>query len=165
MVFELDPSLHPDLAPLAWLVGRWEGAGVIGYPTMDSYNFGQEIEVTHDTRPFLTWRATSWKLDEAGEKVSVEETEQGYWRAFGTDEVELIVAHPTGILELYYGSAANGKIEVQTDGVLRSPHSPEYSAAQRLYGNVNSNLMWATDIAAHGHPLTPHASAELTRVG
>jgi len=33
MAFELDANLPPALAPLAWLVGRWEGAGVLGYPT------------------------------------------------------------------------------------------------------------------------------------
>ncbi|MHB8274394.1 MAG: heme-binding beta-barrel domain-containing protein [Dermatophilaceae bacterium] len=29
MAFELDVNLPPTLAPLAWLVGRWEGAGVV----------------------------------------------------------------------------------------------------------------------------------------
>ena len=53
MVFQLDPDLPSELAPLAWLVGRWEGAGVVGYPTIESAHFGQEIEVTHDGRPFL----------------------------------------------------------------------------------------------------------------
>lgn len=165
MVFELDPTLHPDLAPLAWLVGRWEGAGVIGYPTMESYNFGQEVEVTHDGRPFLKWRAQSWRLDEAGDKVSAEADEVGYWRAFSGGEVELVLAHPTGVLEMYVGRTEGAKIELRTDGVIRSPHGVEYNAAHRLYGNVHSNLMWAMDVAQEGHPLTSHASAELKRVG
>jgi hypothetical protein len=29
MAFELDVNLPPALEPLAWLVGRWEGAGVV----------------------------------------------------------------------------------------------------------------------------------------
>ena len=31
MVFTLDTSLHEQLAPLAWLVGRWQGAGLVGF--------------------------------------------------------------------------------------------------------------------------------------
>jgi len=48
--------------------------------------------------------------------------------------------------------------------VLRSAHAKEYNAASRLYGLVNSNLMWAMDMAATGHPMQSHASAELKRV-
>ena len=36
-------ELHPSLLRLQFLLGRWEGAGVVGYPTIESANFGQEI--------------------------------------------------------------------------------------------------------------------------
>ena len=63
MPFELDATLAPALAPLAWLVGRWEGAGVVGYPTIESAHFGQEIVVSHDGRPFLEWQSHTWLLE------------------------------------------------------------------------------------------------------
>ena len=153
MQFTLDPDLPRELAPLAWLIGRWEGAGVVGYPTIESAHFGQEIEVTHDGRPFL------------GEKVRPLAKELGFWRPVEGGEVELLLTHPTGIVELYYGTAEPAKIEIRTDGVLRSPHAKEYSAATRLYGLVNSNLLWAMDMAAVGQSLQSHLSAELKRVG
>ena len=80
MVFHLDTDLPRELAPLAWLIGRWEGAGVVGYPTIESAHFGQEVEVTHDGRPFLEWQSRTWLLDDAGEKVRPLATELGFWR-------------------------------------------------------------------------------------
>src|SRR5664279_3603046 len=34
---------HADLAPLAFLIGRWQGVGVGGYPTIEDFRFGQEV--------------------------------------------------------------------------------------------------------------------------
>ena len=45
---------HPDLAHLSWLIGEWEGDGYIDYPSMDGkVSFRQELNITHDGRPFL----------------------------------------------------------------------------------------------------------------
>lgn len=157
--------MHPDLAPLAWLLGRWEGAGVVGYPTIESANFGQEVEVTHDGRPFLSWVSRSWLLAADGTPAAPSATEMGFWRPLPGGEVELLLTHPTGIVELYYGSTSPAKVELRTDGVLRSPTAKDYAAAHRLYGYVSSNLMWAMDMAAMGQSITSHVSAELKRVG
>lgn len=164
LMFTIDTDMPRELAPLAWLMGRWEGAGVVGYPTMESLNFGQEIECFHDGRPFLHWRSTTWILDHAGEKVRPAGTETGYWRPFEDGEVELLLAHPTGIVEMYYGKAEPAKVQLATDGVLRSPRAKEYNSAQRMYGLVNSDLMWVMDMAAVGQPMKSHASAQLKRV-
>jgi hypothetical protein len=163
--FTLDPDLPPALAPLAWLIGEWEGAGVVGYPTIESAHFGQEISVTHDGRPFLEWQSRTWLLDDAGNKVRPLARELGFWRPLENNEVEFLLTHPTGIVEMYHGTTSPAKIELRTDGVIRSPHAKEYNAAARMYGLVNSNLMWVMDMAAVGQPLQSHVSAELKRVG
>lgn len=163
--FTLDPDLPPALAPLAWLIGEWEGAGVVGYPTIESAHFGQEISVTHDGRPFLEWQSRTWLLDEQGNKVRPLALELGFWRPLENNEVELLLTHPTGIVEMYHGTTAPAKIELRTDSVVRSPHAKEYNAAARMYGLVNSNLLWVMDMAAVGQPLQSHVSAELKRVG
>lgn len=168
MVFHLDTTLHEALAPLAWLVGRWAGAGVVGYPTMESHNFGQEVICTHDGRPFLEWQSHSWLLDDDGTKLRPLATELGVWRPVEASQdgtnVELLLTHPTGIVEMYAGHAEPARVELRTDGVMRSPFAKEYTAGHRMYGYVNSNLMWVMDMAAVGQPLQSHVSAELKRV-
>ena len=165
-MFHLDADLAEPVRPLAWLIGRWEGAGVLGYPTIESAHFGQEIEVTHDGRPFLKWESRAWILDSAtGERVRPAAVESGFWRPLPDGEVELLLVHPTGILEMYYGTVEPAKIRLKTDSVMRSPRAKEYNAATRVYGLVDSQLMWAMDMAAVGQELQSHLSATLKRVG
>ena len=165
-MFELDIDLPERLRPLAWLIGRWEGAGVVGYPTIESVNFGQEIECTHAGRGFLEWHSHTWLLDqESGEKVRPLATELGFWRPSEDGrEVELLLAHPFGVVELYFGSMEPAKVQLRTDSVVRSPDAKEYNAGTRLYGLVESQLMWVMDMAAVGQPLQSHVSAQLKRV-
>ena len=69
MPIVLSSDLHPKLTPAAWLIGEWAGAGVIGYPSMESdLQFGQEISFRHDARPFLTYTSLTWLLDDAGRR-------------------------------------------------------------------------------------------------
>ncbi len=159
-----EPEVHPDLEPIAFLLGRWEGAGVGGYPTIESFNFGQEIEFGHNGKPFLTYVSRTWLLDEQGNRVRPLATESGYWRPQPDRQIEVVLAHPTGIVEIYIGEVVFHKIELRTDVVARTASAKEYTAGHRLYGLVNGNLMWAYEMAAVGHPLTDHMSAELKKV-
>ena len=164
MAMQLDPDLPGPLVPLAWLIGRWEGAGVVGYPTMDSVNFGQEIEFRHDGRPFLHYRSQAWLLDDDGNQVRPLASESGYWRP-KEHGLEVLLAHPTGYVEIYVGQAEGPRIELATDVVARTETAKEYTAAKRMYGLVNGDLMWVMDMAAVGQPMQSHASAQLKRVG
>lgn len=164
-MFSLDADIPEPLRPLAWLLGRWEGVGVVGYPTIEEAQFGQELEVSHDGRGFLRWDSRAWILDPTtGAKVRPAAVESGFWRPLENGEVELLLVHPTGILELYYGTMEPARIQLKTDGVLRSPGAKEYNAATRIYGLVESQLFWAMDMAAVGQELQSHLSARLKRV-
>jgi hypothetical protein len=48
--------------------------------------------------------------------------------------------------------------------VARTASADEYTAATRMYGLVEGDLLWALDVAQLGHPLQSHASARLKRV-
>ena len=59
-------ELHPRLEAVRFLLGRWEGAGVVGYPTIESANFGQEISFSHNGKPFLIYASRTWLIEEDG---------------------------------------------------------------------------------------------------
>ncbi|HKG49990.1 MAG TPA: FABP family protein [Actinomycetales bacterium] len=162
---ELTADLPRELVPLAWLIGRWEGAGVVGYPTIESANFGQELELRHDGRPFLHHSSQTWLLDEAGAQVRPLASETGYWFPRADGQLELVLSNSYGVAEIHVGTVEGPRVNLHTDLVARSPHSPEYTAATRMYGLVQGDLMWVMDMAAVGQPMQSHASAQLKRVG
>ena len=160
---EAAPEPHPDITPLSFLLGRWEGAGVGGYPTIENFRFGQEMSFSHNGKPFLIYASRSWLLDEDGNLVRPLATETGYWRPQPGGQVEVVLAHPTGIAEIYLGEVTGTKIELRTDIVARTATAKEVTAGQRLYGLIGADLGWAFDMAAVGQPLQPHLSAQLKR--
>ena len=155
---------HPDLEPLLFLLGRWEGAGVGGYPTIESFQFGQEITFTHNGKPFLIYRSRTWRLSEDGTIGAPLGTETGFWRPKPDSKIEVMLAHPTGIVEIYLGEISGTQIEMVTDVVARTATAKEVTGGRRLYGMPGGDLAWAYDMAAVGQPLQPHLSALLKRV-
>ncbi|ACY96248.1 MULTISPECIES: FABP family protein [Thermomonospora] len=160
----MKPELHPDLKPLEFLLGEWEGAGVGGYPTIDSFRFGQEISFTHNGKPFLIYSSRTWLLDEDGNLGQPLAVETGYWRPQPNNEVEVTLAHPTGVVEIYIGTVAFNRVELRTDVVARTSSAKEVAAGHRLYGLIGEDLGWAYDMAAMGQSLQSHVSAQLKRV-
>jgi hypothetical protein len=158
-------DLHPALAPVRFLIGRWEGAGVVGYPTIESANFGQEITFSHNGKPFLIYTSRTWLLAEDGEIGRPLAMESGFWRPQPDGGLEVLIAHPTGITEIYLGQITGTKIEMATDAVVRTATAKEVTAGKRLYGLIGADLGWAYDMAAVGQPLQSHVSAQLKRVG
>lgn len=162
------PQAHPAIAPLSFLLGRWEGAGVVGYPTIESVNFGQEISFSHNGKPFLIYSSRSWLIEDDGSIGRPLAMEVGFWRPQPEGQLEVLLTHPTGISEIYLGTMAGTKIEMATDAVVRTATSKEVTAGKRLYGLVGeglADLAYAYDMAAVGQPLQPHLSAQLKRVG
>lgn len=155
---------HPSLEPVRFLIGRWEGAGVVGYPTIESANFGQEITFSHNGKPFLIYASRTWLIDSDGAIGRPLATETGYWRPQEDGGIEVVLAHPTGITEIYIGAVTGTKIELVTDAVVRTATAKEVTAGRRLYGLIGADLGWAYDMAAVGQPLQSHVSAQLKRV-
>ncbi|HWH25206.1 MAG TPA: FABP family protein [Pseudolysinimonas sp.] len=91
-MFELGADVPSEIVPLSWLLGVWEGSGVISYLDGDDsreYQFGQRVAFTHDGTPHLQYSCTAWLLPPSVETSPVELVETssrpvfseiGYWR-------------------------------------------------------------------------------------
>lgn len=164
----LGPELHDALLPLLPLVGVWRGEGEVVYPTIGGpFAFGQLITVSHDGRPFLGWEARAWLLDgPGGAVVRPAAREVGWWRPRPDGTIEVLLAHQTGVVEVFYGTTrTQTSWELQTDAVARTASAKEVTGASRLYGIVEEgDLAYVEERAMVGQPLQPHTSARLQRV-
>ncbi|TCO65049.1 FABP family protein [Actinocrispum wychmicini] len=161
------PNLNDALLALLPLVGVWRGEGEVVYPTLSqTHKFGQQVTFAHDGRPFLYYEARAWLLDDEGNVIRPAAREVGWWRARPDDTVELLLAHATGIVEIFYGKPrTQTSWELSTDAVVRTASAKEVNGAKRLYGLVNNgDLAYVEERAMVGQDLQPHTSAYLTRV-
>ena len=161
------PPLHEQCQPLLPLIGVWRGEGEAVYPSIDGpFRYGQQITFAHDGRPFVHYEARAWRLDEDGAVIRQAAREVGWWRPQPDETIEVLVAHATGIVEVYYGRPRNQTSwEITTDAVLRTASAKDVNAAHRLYGIVaDGDLAYVEERAMMGHPMQPHISARLARV-
>lgn len=167
MAFEIPADLHADLMPVAWLLGTWRGNGQGDYPTTEAFTYDQEAIFAHDTRPFLHYFSRTWKTNADGERTGPGDLETGFLRVHpdgsGKADLELVLAHPTGYAEVWYGEVDGPRITLTTDLVARTASAKEYNAGQRMYGLVEGDLMYAYDKAAEGHELQSHLWGRLER--
>ncbi len=163
MAFEIPAGLHSDLMGIAWLIGRWEGRGKGTYPGTKDFEFGQQIDFAHNGGNYLHYLSQTFVLGEDGKAIEPLSMETGFWRPQQDSTIEVVMCHPSGYAEVWYGKVTGAKIELATDAVVRTASADEYSAGQRLYGNVEGDLLWTFDKAAQGHPLQTNLWARLTR--
>lgn len=160
-------SLNDACLSLLPLVGVWRGEGEIDYPTIDGpYRFAEQLTIAHDGRPFLLHESRAWLLDAEGNVIRSSHREVGWWRPQPDDGVELLLAHQTGVMEIFYGTAhGTSRWDLQTDAVVRTQSAKEVTGSKRLYGLVGSgDLAYVDERAMMGQPMQPHTSAYLRRV-
>lgn len=168
------PEFHADLAPLEVLLGTWSGTGSGTYPTIEAFSYQEEITFGHVGKPFLAY---SQKTRQPVTGLPMH-AETGYWRPTGPaggpgghagTSLEVVLAHPTGILELLVGSIAPGDggtvIDLRSASMLGSPTAKPVTEVHRRFEIAadGRSLRYALAMAAVGQPLTHHLSAELQR--
>ncbi len=136
-----------------------------GYPTIESAQYGQEMEFSHNGKPYLSYASRTWRLAADGTIGEPLAAETGFWRPQPGGLVEVVLAHASGIVEVYLGQVTGTRVDLATDAVVRTGTAKEVTAGRRLYGLIGADLGYAWDLAAVGQPLQAHVSAQLKRVG
>lgn len=164
-------ALPTELLYLSWLIGTWSGVGLGQYPTIEDFRFHQDLVIANDGRPFLSLNSRTWLLNNEGERIRASASEVGYLRPHPDNEVELLLVHPMGISEVWFGKVevtgmvdskiTGARMRLTTDGVMRTPTAKEVNAGERLYGLVEGDLLWTYDMAAMGEAMGNHISARL----
>lgn len=155
----IDP--HPDIAPLAFLVGTWRGTGRGAYPTIEPFDYTEEVVVEALPKPVLRYgQRTAHAV--TGEALHAE---AGFLRLPG-GLPELVIAQPTGIVEVHAGDLDGQCLSLRSTAVALTPSAAAHRITDvartiEVDGDV---LRYELAMAAVGEPLQVHLTAELTRV-
>jgi hypothetical protein len=158
-------GLHPDLASLSVLLGDWAGEGHGVYPTIEPFDYAEEIRFWHVGKPFLAYSQRTWGLDDGRPLHG----ESGYWRPRPDGGVEVVIAHPSGVVEVSEGSIQPGPasrevvIDLRSTAVALTTSAKSVTALSRHLQVRPDVIEYRLDMAAVGHELQPHLFADLRR--
>jgi hypothetical protein len=151
------PALHPDVAPLGFLLGSWMGEGKGFYSTIEAFEYGEEIRVWHVGKPVLPYNQRTWSLDDGRPLHS----ESGFWRMAGAGRVELVVAHPNGHAEVAEGTLSGTSISTASISMARTSTAKQVDAIERDVRVDRDVMTYELRMAAMGRALDGHLQAEL----
>ncbi|OSC42216.1 peroxynitrite isomerase [Mycobacterium decipiens] len=159
-------DLHPDLAALAPLLGNWAGRGAGKYPTIQPFEYLEEVAFSHVGKPFLTYAQRTRAVADGAPLHA----ETGYLRVCEPGRVELVLAHPSGITEIEVGTySVTGdviKLEMSTSptgAIGLAPTAKEVTALDRSFRVDGDELSYSVRMGAVGQPLQDHLAAVLRR--
>ncbi len=156
-------ELHGACEALAPLLGTWRGTGEGRYPTIDDFEYLEELTFAHVGKPFLamTQRTRHPRSD------APLHAEVGYLRPQPNQVMEMVLTQPTGLVEIHDGSLSETPtgviVELRTvrvEGTRTAKPITEVRRRLAVDGDTLVTEMW---MAAVGQPLTHHLRAELVR--
>ena len=160
----MQPPLHEACLPLAVILGVWRGSGTGHYPTIDDFDYSEEVVFGHVGKPFVTYSQKTKSLSN-GQPLH---SEQGFLRVVDNTTLELVVAQPTGIVETHVRAYASNDesfiANFESAEVVPTPSAKSVEQVSRLIRIDRNQLSYDVSMAAVGQPLQHHLEATLQRV-
>ncbi|QGG96452.1 FABP family protein [Actinomarinicola tropica] len=156
----LPEGVHPDCRDLVPLLGTWHGRGDGSYPGIDDFSYEEAVQFETNGKPFLAYRQQTVVPG----TTTPMHAESGFWRPVLPDRVEVVLAQPTGIAEVYEGTVDEGIIQLRSTTISRTTTAKHVEVMERTFRIHHDTLRYDVRMAAMGQPLTHHLSAELQRV-
>jgi len=157
------PDLHPGIAVLAPLLGTWQGTGSGEYPTIDPFGYVESITFGHVGKPFLSYQQKT-RDSATGRPMHAE---AGYWRTPSLERLEIVIAQPTGLTEIYEGTigTVDGVIvmDVKSTSIGATRTAKDVTITERTFELEGDELRYTFRMAAVGESLQHHLSATLLR--
>ena len=157
------PDLHPNLSALAPLLGVWHGKGSGEYPTIESFDYFEEVTFSHVGKPFLAYGQKTRAVADR----SPLHAETGYLRVPRPGHVEFVLAHPSGITEIevgtYTSDGATIEIEMTATQLGLTPTAKEVTTLSRRFRLDGDELSYSLQMGAVGQPMQHHLAAVLHR--
>lgn len=155
----MSAPLHPNLAPLAGLLGTWEGRGRGEYATIEPFEYLETTTFGHAGKPFLAYAQRTTAADD-GRPLHVE---SGYLRVPEPGRIELVVAHPSGHVEVAVGELAGTTLHLRSTVVVGTDTAKSVTSLERTLELDGDVLRARLSMAAVDQPLQGHLTAELRR--
>lgn len=158
------PAEDP-LGPLGRWIGTWRGRGRGDFPTIEAFEYLEEVTFAPTGKPVLSYVQRTRSVDGAAMHA-----ESGFLRRTGPVDadtgmvpVEWVIAQPTGLAETSSGEVRDDVV-MTTSRVHRTPTAVEVPAVRRRYAIVDDVLSYDLWMATADVPdLTHHLRAELHR--
>ena len=156
---QMKAEIHPSLGRLAFLLGTWTGQGRGEYPTIESFTYYETVSFEHYGKPFLAYQQRTQDADGAPLHA-----EAGYLRPVDESSVELVIAQPTGIAEIYSGTQDGTRLELASLWVGRSPTAKRVDRVGRTVEVSDNALTYELFMASVGQPYQWQLGATLHRI-
>ena len=153
-------ELHPVCAPLAFLLGTWQGTGTGIYPTIQDFSYTEEASFVHVGKPFVAY---GQKTRDADTGLPLH-AEAGYLRPQGNGRVELVLVQPSGIVELLEGTVEGCTVQLASTAVLGTASAKPVTATERRIWLDGEVLRSSVAMAAMGRELQHHVVSEMHRL-
>ncbi|MEO9801941.1 MAG: heme-binding beta-barrel domain-containing protein [Reichenbachiella sp.] len=163
------------IEPFTWLKGNWRGHGTGGFPTIEPFEFDDQMEfklLEEDFKkePLIRFDETAWLI--AKGKHNFMHWETGFIRPLGDGTVQLYVSHNTARMEFTVGkfesvdhNSKSFKIVFSSIFLRNDTGLKNALQSKRTISFDRDQLTYDLDISTDEHPeLTSHLKVLLKRI-